>query len=110
MKTLKKILLIIDFILFYLKKLIQANLFVAYDILTPKDRVKPAFIEVPVKVKTNVGLLLFSNLMSMTPGTISIDINRNRSIMLVHVLYYSSDELIQKDFEVIQNKIIKITE
>lgn len=110
MKPLKKIFYIIDFILYYLKKLVQANLFVAYDILTPKELVKPAFMEVPVKVKTNLGLLLFSNLLSMTPGTISVDINKNHTLILVHVLYYSTDELMHKDFDTIQKKIIKMTE
>lgn len=110
MKPIKKLIYSIDFIFFYLIKLVQSNLFIAYDILTPKMHMKPAFIEVPVKLKTNAGLLLFSNLLSMTPGTLSVDINRNRTKILVHVLYYSSDELMQKDFDRIQAKIIKMTE
>ena len=110
MKQLKKIYFILEFIVFYLVKLTQSNLFIAYDILTPKMHTKPAFMEVPVKVKTNAGLLLFSNLLSMTPGTLSIDISKDRKKLLVHVLYYSTDELMQKDFEGIQNKIKKITE
>ncbi len=110
MKWLKKIYFIIEFILYYILKLVQSNIFIAYDILTPKIHVKPAFMEVPLKLKTELGMLLFSNLLSMTPGTMSMDISRDKKKVLVHVLYYTSDELMQKDFDGIQEKIRKITE
>jgi multicomponent Na+:H+ antiporter subunit E len=91
-------------------KLVQANLFIAYDILTPKMHTKPAFMDVPVDLKTDTGLLLFSNLLSMTPGTLSIDVSKDKKILFVHVLYYSSEELMQKDFNGMQQKIKRITE
>lgn len=110
MKHLKRLYYIVEFIFYYLLKLTQANLFIAYDILTPKMHTKPAFMEVPLRLKTERGMLLFSNLLSMTPGTLSMDISKDKKKMLVHVLYYSSDELMQKDFDGIQEKIRRITE
>ncbi len=110
MKILKKIYFSIEFIVYYMVKLIQANLFIAYDILTPKMHTKPAFMEVPVNLNTDSGLLLFSNLLSMTPGTLSIDVSEDKKILYVHVLYYSSEELMQKDFNGMQQKIKRITE
>lgn len=110
MKILQKIYYSIEFIGYYLIKLIQANLFIAYDILTPKMHTKPAFMEVPVKLITDSGLLLFSNLLSMTPGTLSIDVSKDKKILYVHVLYYSTEELMQKDFDGMQQKIKRITE
>ncbi len=110
MKILKKIYYSIEFIGYYLLKLLQANLFIAYDILTPKMHINPAFMKVPVNLKTDTGLLLFSNLLSMTPGTLSIDVSKDKKILFVHVLYFSSEELMQKDFNGMQNKIKKITE
>lgn len=110
MKLLKKIYYSIEFVGYYLFKLVQANLFIAYDILTPKMHINPAFMKVPVNLKTDAGLLLFSNLLSMTPGTLSIDVSKDKKTLLVHVLYYSSEELMQKDFNGMQNKIKRITE
>jgi multicomponent Na+:H+ antiporter subunit E len=110
MKTLKRIFYFLEFIVYYTMKLVQANIYIAWDILTPEMHTKPAFMEVPLKVKTDLGMLLFSNLLSMTPGTLSMDIIRDKKVLLVHVLYYSTDELMQKDFEGIQDKIIRITE
>jgi multicomponent Na+:H+ antiporter subunit E len=110
MKHLKKIYFSLEFIGFYLVKLVEANFYIAWDILTPKMHTKPAFMEIPVTLKTDLGLLLFSNLLSMTPGTLSMDISEDKKTVLIHVLYYSTDDIMFKDFNRIQEKIKRITE
>jgi multisubunit Na+/H+ antiporter MnhE subunit len=109
MKLLKKIYFTLEFIVFYLFKLVEANFYIAWDILTPKMHTKPAFMEIPVTLKSDLGLLLFSNLLSMTPGTMSMDISPNKKTVLVHVLYYSTDDIMLKDFNRIQEKIKRVT-
>ncbi len=109
MNLIKKIYLVLEFIVFYLVKLVQANFYIAWDILTPKMHIKPAFMEVPVTLKSDLGLLLFSNLLSMTPGTLSMDISNDKKKVLIHVLYYSTDDIMLKDLMGIQDKIKRIT-
>ena len=110
MNTLKRIYFILEFIGYYLYNLAKANLYIAWDILTPKMHMKPAFMEIPVRLETDFGLLLFSNLLSMTPGTISIDISEDKKTVQVHVLYYKTDEIMLSDFFNMQKKIKRITE
>lgn len=110
MKQIKKIFYIIDFVGYYVLQLVRSNLYIAYDILTPKMQMKPAFIKVHLSLKTDTGILLFSNLLSMTPGSLCIDISADKKILDVHILYFSSDEIMQKDFEKMQNKIKRFTE
>jgi multicomponent Na+:H+ antiporter subunit E len=105
-----KIYYILGFIVFYLLKLIQSNIVIAYDILTPKMSIKPGLIEVPLTLKSDFGLLLFSNLLSMTPGTLVMDIDENREIALVHVLYLTSSAEILNEINEIQDKIGRFTE
>lgn len=105
MKIIKKIYYIVEFILFYIFKLVQSNLFIAYDILTPKLRTSPDIIEVPIIIKSDLGLLLFSNLVSMTPGTLSIDMNKEKTILEIHVLYNKNKEKVLLEIENIQCKI-----
>lgn len=109
MKILKKFYFILEFIVYYLYNLAKANLYIAWDILTPKMRMKPAFMEIPVRLETDFGLLLFSNLLSMTPGTISMDISEDKKTVRVHVLYYKTDEIMLNDFYRMQEKIERIT-
>lgn len=109
MNIFKKLYYIITFIAIYIVMLIKSNFVIAYDILSPKMYNRPAFIRVPLTVKSEFGLLLFSNLLSMTPGTLAIDITEDRKIMLVHILYRRTKNETLVEIEEIQQKIKRIT-
>jgi len=109
MKIIKLLYYIPEFILFYLSKLVQANFYMAFIILSPKMKTQPGFIEFPLKIKSSAGLLLFSNLMSMTPGSLSVDISNDRRILLLHVLMKNDEQIILKDIENIQKRILRLT-
>jgi multisubunit Na+/H+ antiporter MnhE subunit len=110
MKLLRRIYYTLDFLIFYLLKLVNSNFRVAADILTPGTRTNPGIIEFPVQLKTDWGLLLFSNLVSMTPGTLSIDVSQDKNLLIVHLLYLDSQASIRKELAGIQEKIRKMTE
>jgi len=110
MRILRKTYYFILFLPFYLVKLIAANLYIAYDILTPRMRINPGMIEVEVKLASDFGILLFSNLLSMTPGTLSMDLDRERNVLLVHLMYMDRREATEKEIQRIMNRIRQITE
>ena len=105
-----KIYYIFSFIVFYLLKLVQSNLYIAYDILSPKMNTNPGIIEAPLTLKSDFGLLLFSNLFCMTPGTLVMDISENRKIVLVHALYSSNPVGILAEIQEMQDKISRFAE
>jgi multicomponent Na+:H+ antiporter subunit E len=107
MKLLLKIYYALVFLLFYLAKLVQANIYIAWDILTPRMHTNPAIIEVEVDIKSNFGILLFSNLLSMTPGTLSMDLSADKKGLLVHVLYNQDQETTFREIENIKKRIKK---
>ncbi len=109
MKTLKLIYFIPEFILFYLAKLVQANFYMAYIILSPKMKTQPGFIEFPLKIKSSAGLLLFSNLISMTPGSLSAEISEDRKILLIHALMIDDHQKTMEEIESIQKRILRLT-
>jgi multisubunit Na+/H+ antiporter MnhE subunit len=109
MKTLKLIYFIPEFILFYLAKLVQANFYMAYIILSPKMKTQPGFIEFPLKIKSPAGLLLFSNLISMTPGSLSAEISEDRKILLIHALMIDDHQKTMEEIESIQKRILRLT-
>jgi multicomponent Na+:H+ antiporter subunit E len=98
------------FLAFYLVKLITANLYIAYDILTPRMRLNPGMIEVEIKLASNFGILLFSNLLSMTPGTLSMDLDRERNVLRVHLMYMDRRNATEKEIQSIMNRVRQITE
>lgn len=110
MKWIKKAYYSVLFIGYYLIKLISANLNIAYDILTPKMHFNPGMIELDLKLSNRFGMLMFSNLVSMTPGTLSTDLNLETNKLLVHVLYMDRREMIENEMEQIMERIRRITE
>ena len=66
---------------------------------------KSGFIYVPIILKSDLGLLLFSNLVSMTPGSLVTNIARNRETTTVHVLFSANEKDIQAEVEQMQEKI-----
>jgi len=108
MRIIKKIFFGIEFMLFYLLQLVQSNIYIAYDILTPKFKGTPDIIKVPLQIKSDFGLLVFTNLLSMTPGTLTIDICPEKKEVLVHVLYSKNKEAVLSEINKIQRKINRI--
>jgi len=78
---------LICFALFYVKEVITANLFIAIDIMRPKSAASPGFIELSLGPMSNMQILLLTNLISMTPGTLSFDLSHGRSRLLIHAMY-----------------------
>lgn len=84
---------VINFGLFFLKELLVANIKVAYDILTPHYYMRPTLIALPLRAKTNLEIMLLANMITLTPGTLSIDVSKNRKILYVHALYVKNNDV-----------------
>lgn len=67
------------FVLIYLPlfiyKLIIANFDIAYRVLSPSLPINPGFVKVPTKLSGNIGKLTLANSITLTPGTLSIDVD-----------------------------------
>ena len=109
MSWLKKAYHLILFLGYYLVKLIVANLVIAYDILTPKMGFNPGMIEVDLKPSSHFGMLLLSNLVSMTPGTLSTELDLEGRKLHVHVLYLDRKEAIEKEIHQIMERVGRFT-
>jgi multicomponent Na+:H+ antiporter subunit E len=94
----------ISFAGFYLWQLILSNLRVAYEVITPGHFMKPGVVAVPLDAETDAEITLLSNLITLTPGTLSLDLSPDRKTLYVHVMYIDKDvettrEEIKRDLE-----------
>ncbi len=80
---------IVEFTLFFLSELIKANLRVAKIVLTPRPRIHPGVIAVPLDLETDVEITLLTNLLTLTPGTLSLDVSTDQRMLYVHTIDYS---------------------
>jgi multicomponent Na+:H+ antiporter subunit E len=77
---------------FFLWELLVANLRVAYDVLTPRHRMRPGVIAIPLDAKTDAEITILSNLITLTPGTLSLDVSADRSVLYIHAMYLDDIE------------------
>ncbi len=84
--------LAINLALFFLRELLASSVRVAIDVLRPAFTMRPAIIRVPLEVRDDVQITLLANLISLTPGTLSIDVSEDKSHLYVHAMYGDDPE------------------
>jgi len=83
---------LLSFVLYFLWELLRANLQVAYDVVTPTFYMKPGIVRVPLDAETNLEITLLANLITLTPGTLSLDVSDDRKVLYVHAMYLSDKQ------------------
>lgn len=83
---------VIAFIFFFLWELIKANLEVAYEVMTPHHNMTPGIVKVPLDVKSNLEITFLANMITLTPGTLSLDVSDDKKVLYVHSMYIKDRE------------------
>lgn len=89
----------IEFIWFFLVELTVANFRMAIDVLRPHYHISPGIIAVPLDAKTDGEITLLANLVTLTPGSLSLDISADRKILFVHTMYAGDVEYVRKSIK-----------
>lgn len=77
---------LLAFVLLVHRDILVANMAVAKLILGNPDRLRPAFVEVPLDTDNEFVITVLASVVSLTPGTVSADISADRRTLLVHSL------------------------
>jgi multicomponent K+:H+ antiporter subunit E len=80
---------VIEYLAVVLYDIIVANVQVAAIVLGPLSRVQPAFIRVPLDLRTDFAVTMLASTVTLTPGTVSVEIEADGSggrVLVVHAL------------------------
>jgi multicomponent K+:H+ antiporter subunit E len=66
--------------------IVVASLQVARLVLGPVSRIRPAFVSVPLDLRDPYVATLLGSMVSLTPGTVAVDVDQETWIMQVHAL------------------------
>jgi multicomponent Na+:H+ antiporter subunit E len=72
-------------------ELIKSNIDVALRVLNPALPINPGIVEVKTRLKTNIGKMMLANSITLTPGTLTVDIRDDS--MFIHWIDVSSTEI-----------------
>ena len=80
----------IVYLFIFIWEVLKANFDVAYRVIHPALPIKPGIVKVPLEVKSDIARTMLANSITMTPGTITVDIIGDD--IFVHWIYVKSDK------------------
>ncbi len=79
--------------------IVMSNVVVAKLVLGPMDRIRPGFVRVPLDASHPYAVSLLASIITMTPGTVSADVDEARREILVHVLNLDDPAALVRDIK-----------
>ncbi len=84
---------------YFIWQLLVSNLRVLWDVITPKHISKPGVIAVPLDAKTDFEIMMVANLVSLTPGSLSLDVSDDRKTLFVHMMFLDDVEAARREIK-----------
>jgi multicomponent Na+:H+ antiporter subunit E len=84
----------VELLAFFAWELLLANIRVAWDVVTPTHLMRPGVIAVPLDARDDLEILILANMVSLTPGTLSLDVSDDRTVLYIHAMYLHDRERI----------------
>ncbi|MDQ0254314.1 multicomponent Na+:H+ antiporter subunit E [Evansella vedderi] len=97
-------------IVLFIYKLILANIDVIKIVLSPKMDIRPGIIAVPTDLDTEWEITLLATMISLTPGTLSMNFSENGKTIYVHFIHIEDkDEAIKEIHDSFEKAILEVT-
>ncbi len=91
----------------FLWECIKANLDVAYRVIHPAMPINPGIVKVKTTLKSETGLTFLANSITLTPGTLTVDIDQERGFLYVHWIDVK-DKDVEKATEIVVERFERI--
>lgn len=90
----------------FLWELIASSVQVIYDVITPEHKSRPGIISVPLDTHREMALLVLTNYISLTPGTLSLDVTEDCNTLYIHAMFADDpDELRRSIKEGVERRV-----
>lgn len=82
----------IRLVVYFNWELIAASALMAWEVVTPRNRIRAAVVPVGLTTGVSGVLTAVANMVSLTPGTVTLDIDEDTRTLFIHVLHFKSLE------------------
>ncbi|HVL69979.1 MAG TPA: Na+/H+ antiporter subunit E [Vicinamibacterales bacterium] len=94
---------------FFVWELVLASLRVAYDVITPTHHMAPAVVGIPLDARTDAEITMLATLVSLTPGTLSLDVSDDRRVLFIHAMYvYDRERLVRSIKNGFERRVLEV--
>lgn len=106
----RKAMLVIRFGGFFFWELVLANLRVARAVLSPRPKFSPAVVAIPLEARSDLAVTLLANLITLTPGSLALDISTDQSVMYVHSMQAEDIDQVRLDIKELERRVLEVTQ
>jgi multicomponent Na+:H+ antiporter subunit E len=97
---------VLAFAVYFAKLLVLANWQVVADLLTPGSRLQPGIVALPLRCRGAWEITLLSDLITLTPGTLTIDVSDDLDVMYVHGMYAPDAEEFRAELTDLETRML----
>jgi multicomponent Na+:H+ antiporter subunit E len=87
----------LHFVGYMLVKLVESNLVVAWEIITPGNRMHTGILAVPLRTESETATMVVANVITLTPGSLVIENKGSPAVLYLHVMYLHDVERVRAD-------------
>jgi multicomponent Na+:H+ antiporter subunit E len=98
---------LVKFLGWFTWQLIVANLVVAREVLTPRDHIRSGIVAVPLQGCSDLVVTVIADAITLTPGTMTLEVQRDPTVIYVHVLHLYDIDQARKDITTVQRLVVR---
>lgn len=98
-------------IVYFLKELFVSSIRVAIDVMRPGFSMKSGVVDIPLEAQSDLEITLLANMISLTPGTLSLEVSEDRKELFIHAMYIDEgvEQLRHSIKEGMERHILEVT-
>lgn len=96
----RKVALSVRLVLFFVKELLIANWTVVRQVLALKLAIRSGIVAYPLSLQNDVLITLLANMITLTPGTLSVEVSPDRQFLFIHFLDVAD---VEKEIRIIKD-------
>ena len=93
----RKVALGLTLALVFSRELIKSNIAVLRVVLSRRPLIRSGVIAIPTELTNDLALTMLANMITLTPGTLTLDISHDRRYLFVHTLNLHDPEEVKRD-------------
>ncbi|WP_428774704.1 Na+/H+ antiporter subunit E [Vibrio sp.] len=101
---------LVRLILYFFGEMMISVARVFWDVVTPTHLSDPDIVYVPLDAKSDLEITLLANMVSLTPGTLSLDVTPDKKYLVVHAMFAPEHEKVIRGIkDGLEKRILEVT-
>lgn len=100
---------VLGLVVVFLYELVVSSLRVVWDVLTPTHYSRPGVVAIPLRVESPAEITVLANLISLTPGSLSVELSEDDRTLYVHAMFIDDVDTIRREIqETFESRVLEV--